>query len=228
MVWFGIAGLAVTFIIGLVIACPTIGQQDHLRKLMAICAGAFGAGIPGMLALKFELPGGKNSVRASGGLALLLLVYWCEPAALGNSRVESTFRNAICQGIPPTQVAVPRSSVPEVGESGPIRSINPKDAAGRPTRFWFYYPHGELKGIRTWTQVRPGVWTEVYPDPNFITVFTERGRATVNSCEGSLVRRADEVLTIFIPDTNCKQRQLYFNTNTDAQWHPLGLMRDEG
>lgn len=222
---FGLVGVVFAFAAGMFLPCPTMRQQWHQTILFALTAAALGAAIPGMLKLQLRVPGNKSAIQAGGGLAIFVVVYLLNPAGLGSDRGDRAFSNASCQGVTPSGFAVNKTKVPQdvlPEEVGPIASAA---ALGRPVRFDFNYESGEYAGLRKWTQVKPGVWSEVYPNPAIITVFTERGRDEIEKCKGTRVAADDSrSLEIFIPDLACTDKTLFWRSGAEPAWHVLGLM----
>jgi hypothetical protein len=224
---FGIVGVALAFIVGIFLACPTIRQQWHQTILFALAAAALGAAIPGILKLQLEIPGNKGAIQAGGGLAIFVIVYYLNPAGMGSDRGDQAFSNASCQRVNPTGFAVSKTSVSEDVLPEKVGAISSAVSLGRPVEFAFNYGFGEYAGLRKWTQVKPGVWSEVYPNPAIITVFTERGRDQVGKCLGTRVAAADSRnLEIFIPDLDCADKTLFWRAGADPQWQVLGPMKD--
>jgi hypothetical protein len=80
-------------------------------------------------------------------------------------------------------------------------------------------------GRRDWLRVRPGHWTETYPDGK-ISQFTEKSHISVNNCPGTVVESDDEPgFQVFIPDRGCPYMSLWFRRNTQP-WIDLQPMEN--
>lgn len=62
---------------------PTAFQVGVFRTVLALAGIPWGAAIPGFLKVEREemSPGSKLAIRATGGFALFLLLYFCSPVA---------------------------------------------------------------------------------------------------------------------------------------------------
>ena len=216
----GCTGLALMVIISLFIKCPTISQEWTLSIALGLAAALIAACIPGVLNIKFDsvpaLP-----VQAGGAIVVFLLVVWFKPA-LAAIPADRQFTNTSCQGQLPVGRELSVAVLPPALNPAQ-QQVNPMNALGRPVRFTFDYTFGAYAGSRQWTQVRPGVWIEMYPNGELFSAFREIGQRKLYECEGTVVQRQDSTkLEVFIPDKGCDNR-LWFNAG--AEWAYMGLMK---
>ena len=74
---FGVAFVIVIILIAITLPRPTVFQQLIFRVVLALSAAGVGALVPGFLTIKF-----KNILRAGGGIAVFVIVYFFNPASL--------------------------------------------------------------------------------------------------------------------------------------------------
>lgn len=221
----GTIGLILFLLLGLQLPCPTPNQQRQLQIVTSLAAAAVGASLPGVLSMEIPIPAG-GAVRAGGALGVMLLVFWFNPASWADDTNDKSFSTASCQGWTPTGLYVPRQTLPASLDPTKSGTIHPEKALGRPVKFSFTYEFGPLRGPRNWSQVRPGVWVEMYPDPSVVTVFTEIGRKKVDECIGTIVTpKKSEDFRVFIPDVGCKLMWTRFQHGND-NWAWLAEMKD--
>lgn len=77
-VTFGFVFITVLLVLTVWLKDPTPMQETTFRIVLALCAGAIGAVIPGVLKLQGNL--GGFTIRAAGALALFFIVYFWNPA----------------------------------------------------------------------------------------------------------------------------------------------------
>lgn len=218
----GAVGLALLVVISLFIQCPTVSQERTLNIALGLVAALIAACIPGILSLKFDsLPG--LPLNAAGGIAVFLLVVWVKPVALASGPADRPFTNASCQGDVPVGKEISVTQLPPALDPAQ-QQLKPTNALGRPVSFKFNYTFGEYAGNRQWTQVKPGVWIEMYPNETLFSAFREVRQQQLFECYGTVVQRQDSTqLQIFIPDKGCNKR-LWFKENS-GEWAYLGEMQ---
>jgi hypothetical protein len=86
---FGTVFLAALLVIAVVIPSPTPNQFETFRIAIALAAGGVAAVIPGLLGLRLGR-GRRFAIRASGALAVFLIVYFYSPAHWMTPAVTST------------------------------------------------------------------------------------------------------------------------------------------
>lgn len=77
----GTAFLVALLAIAVLIRNPTPFQIYVFRVVLSLAGGAFAAVIPGFIATRLQLPR-KGIIRAGGGLAVFVLLFWFNPPAL--------------------------------------------------------------------------------------------------------------------------------------------------
>jgi hypothetical protein len=221
----GIAGLLFSLVIGLLIACPTPTQQHTLQIVLSISAAMAAASIPGFL--NIHISGGSAfGIRAGGALAVFVLLYKFGPAPWFDERVAASFSNASCQGQLPVGMYIHQRDLPPALDPSKVGSLSPDASMGRPVHFSINYTFQPSPGIRDWTQVKPGVWIERYPDPTIFTAFREIERKTLDGCAGTVVSPdVEPSLHTFIPDKGCKLMWARFQHGS-GEWAWFGEMQD--
>ena len=222
----GIGLLILVCAVTIYLPCPTVSQIWPLQVSLALAGGMVAGTIPGRIVV--SLP--KNSalvVRASGAIAVFVLLLELNPL-LSKQRLESTFSNASCQGFSPTQgLAHGNTVVASSLSPQSAQPIRPDDALGRPIHFSVDYTFQPDPGIRDWTQVKPGVWFERYPNGQQFTAFREKGRTTLDGCPGSVLERTSEQgADVFIPDKGCSLMWVRFRQLGSQQWQWFQKMQD--
>lgn len=221
----GIVGLLLSLVIGLLLACPTPNQQHTLQIILSLSAAMAAASIPGFLNLHVS-SGPTFGIRAGGALAVFVLLYRFGSGPLLDERVAASFSNASCQGQLPVGYFIHQRDLPPNLDPSKVGSLSPDASMGRPVHFSINYKFQPSPGIRDWTQVRAGVWTERYPDPTIFTVFREIERKTVGDCVGTVVSPdAEPSLHTFIPDKGCPLMWARFQ-HGDGEWAWFGEMQD--
>ncbi|MFJ4444880.1 hypothetical protein ACIPZ8_22680 [Pseudomonas sp. NPDC089422] len=219
----GSVGLALLVLATLLIGCPTISQERTLNIALGLMSALIAACIPGILGLRIDaLP--ALPIQAGGGIVVFILVVWFRPAALASEPVELQFSNASCQGNVPVGKEINITKLPPALDPTQ-QQLKSESALGRPVSFTFNYTFGEYAGSRRWTQVKPGVWIEMYPNEILFSAFREVGQQKLFNCMGTVVERQDSShLKIFIPNKGCDDK-LWFNASSGGEWAYLGEMK---
>ena len=221
----GILGLLALLVINLLVPCPTLSQERTMHIVLSLMAAMVAASIPGLLQINLSHKS-VLQIRAGGALAVLFLVYYLNPASLSSQQLEQNFGNASCQGQLPAGAYVSRSELPSSLDPENVGHLSPDDGFGRPVHFSFTYKFDQYPGIRDWTQVKPGVWIERYPDPSIFTAFRQTARLSVGNCLGTEVTRQDgSDFKVFIPDKGCGLMWARFRQGA-GEWFWLGEMTD--
>ena len=221
----GLALLIVVCVVALLLPCPTVSQGFPFQVLLSLSGAMVAAGIPGTIEVKLSTNAGV-AVRAGGAIAAFILLFWLDPLLPGKTRLENTFANASCQGYVP-RGEIRKQDLPTGLNPEDVGRISSQDALGRPTHFSINYKFQPSPGIRDWTQVKPGVWIERYPDPNVFAAFQEKGRTTLDGCPGSvLLRTSSQGADVFIPDKGCKLMWVRFRQLDSQEWQWFGEMQD--
>ena len=221
----GAGALLVVLVAALLLPCPTIAQQRMIQIGLSLAAACVAAGISGFVSVNLRLPVG-TTVRAGGALAVFLIVFAFNPATWADASLDRRFSNATCEGALPVGLYTPRDRLPRELDPDRTQPITAPLAGGRPVRFSFEYRFDPYPGVRNWTQVRPGVWSETYPDPSIVTVFSERRRDVIDGCVGTVVWSRDKSgLEVFIPDKGCPLMWTRFRF-ADGTWGWIGEMKD--
>lgn len=219
----GVVGLFV--LIGLSIHYPCLHPKPtgYVTIGIGLMSALIAAQVPGLLQVNLA-PGKSTKVKATGAIAMFLLVVFVKPLLLGETEADDQFAKQSCQGPVPTGTQLPKSALPPDLNPASAR-VDSAVSAGRPTRFRFDYPFGEFAGTRDWTQVKEGVWIESYPNNQLFTAFRETERVK-GVCNGIIVERQDASgFQIYIPDKSCANKQLLWRTHAGA-WSLLGEMKD--
>lgn len=87
----GCVFLIALLLIAIFIPEPTASQQTTFRIVLAIAAGAFGIGLPGLLHVeaKINSPWFSWVIRATGASAFFIVVYFWNPASMNEPSVPS-------------------------------------------------------------------------------------------------------------------------------------------
>jgi hypothetical protein len=223
--WVGVALLVLAGVASFLLPCPTLSQHYAFQVLWSLSGAMVAGAIPGTLHLKIS-QGSTVGISATGAIAVFCILFWFDPL-LSKSRLNDTFSSATCQGHLPEGERVSISHLP--GDLNPAQGalLSQTDAQGRPVHFYVNYTFQPMPGIRDWTQVKPGVWIERYPDPTVFTAFRETGRITLDGCAGTVVGRTSEVgADVFIPDKGCNLMWARFRQPGSQQWQWFGEMND--
>jgi hypothetical protein len=223
--WVGASLLAATLLLAVWLPCPTASQHYAFRVLWSLSGAMVGSAIPGTLHLKIS-QSSSVGLSATGAIAVFCILFWFAPA-ISQSRLDSTFSSATCQGVLPQGVLIKRSDLPASLDPDQGAGLSPSDALGRPIHFYVNYQFQPSPGIRDWTQVKPGVWIERYPDPDVFSAFRETGRTTLDGCRGTIVQRTSSVgADVFIPDKGCNLMWARFRQLGSSDWQWFGEMKD--
>lgn len=79
----GLVFLITLLVIAVLVRSPTPFQVYVFRVVLSLAGGSFGVLIPGFIETRVPLPR-NGMIRAGGGLAVFLLLYWFNPPALIN------------------------------------------------------------------------------------------------------------------------------------------------
>lgn len=222
-------GLVGVFLVGVVtymVPCPTEKQGSYSSVALGLMAALVAMQIPGML--QFEINSSfLKGLRGGGALGVFVLVaFIVDPLATSRTDEQKRFSNASCQGPLPSGKDLDLSLLPLELDPSVQGSINPANSLGRPVNFTFDYGFGDQKGVRYWSQVKEGVWVEVYPDGNFFSTFREVAQGVHNGCAGIIVRRQDvTLLEVFVPNKECAEVGLWHRQN-GSEWNFLGKMEN--
>lgn len=220
--FLGMTGVVLLVAVSLYIKCPTSTQERTLTYALGLMSALVATRIPGVIDLniksEFILP-----IRASGAIVIFLVIVLVKPAAIASTSTEKQFSNASCQGAAPFGKGIERSRLPS--DLNPEQKrLGPEDSFKRPVEFTYDYRFGEHAGLREWTQVKPGVWVEMYPGGDFFSIFREVEQGELFSCHGTIVQRNDNTrMQLFIPDKGC-DNQLWFKPD-QGEWLYLGKMQ---
>ncbi|MCY1276887.1 hypothetical protein D9M70_255600 [compost metagenome] len=221
--FIGVIGVALLLAVTLTTPCLTPRQGFYLSIALGLMAALVARQIPGALNIDLS-PAAFTKVRAGGAIAVFIIIVFAQPLTVVGYDSEERFANTICQGKVPEGKQLDEAKLPpslNPYEAGPIST---DDAMGRLVKFSFYYSFGELAGDREWSQVKPGVWIEAYPNNKLFTAFREVGRMTNFGCSGSVVERQDSSgFKVFIPDKDCEKKWLWFQVG-GGPWSFLGSM----
>jgi len=136
----------------------------------------------------------------------------------------------------PVQQSAPAANAPAApsnlritgGASSETDARNAAAFARAPQRFVFTYQFSPSPGPRYWTREGPNVWVERY-ETGETTLFELWGRTTIDGDEGTIVRRKDATMDVFIPDRGSKMMWTRFRQLVDGRWGSwafLGEMQD--
>ena len=94
------------------------------------------------------------------------------------------------------------------------------------TSFWF---DAEIdpKNRRNWCQIEATAWLERYATGER-SLYKVVEHSEVDSVPGTIVRRNDEAVDVFIPDAGSKSRVLKLRPEKATDWQALGTMQDPG
>lgn len=219
----GLVGVCAVVVLTIFLPCPSTTQAWYTSIALGLMSALVAAQIPGVLNIDFSQAASAR-VRAGGAIAVFALIVFVKPTALAGTDEDKQFSNRSCQGPVPEGKELDKSILPKNLNPEIQGSIAPIQSLGRPVRFTFDYPYGDLAGTRYWTQVKDGVWIETYPDGKLFSPFREIGRSTYDSCKGIVVQRQDATaLKIFIPDKGCEKMWLWAQAGGSG-WGFLGQM----
>ncbi|MGY6039356.1 hypothetical protein [Aeromonas sp. AE23HZ002T15] len=209
---------------------PNLTQRALLRMALSLSSALVATGITGRIIMNAPLLE-KINIRAGGAIAIFALVFLVDPLKMPDEKIDKSFSERTCQGETPTGKIIKGNEIlqkrdlPEdlIPSKGNI--LQSKEAFGRPVKFNFYYQFGPQAGIRDWSQVRRGVWIEMYPDSSMFTILREVERQSVDGCDGTIVtQQHSQQFKVFIPDIGCEMMWLRFQLNDNEGWQWLGKM----
>lgn len=221
----GLALLIGVCLVAFRVPCPTASESFPVQVLLGLSGAMVASAIPGAVSVTLST-NALVGVRAGGAIAVFIFLFWLDPLLPSKTRLENTFANASCQGSVPNADLVskrdlPNSLNPEQGH------VSPADALGRPIHFYVNYTFQPMPGIRDWTQVKPGVWIERYPNPDVFSAFREKERITLDGCKGTVVgRTSSSGADVFIPDNGCNLMWARFRQLGSQTWEWFGQMHD--
>jgi hypothetical protein len=90
--------------------------------------------------------------------------------------------------------------------------------------FTFDYMQGTIPGQRLWTRTGESDWVENLPDGTR-NCFKVVGQESLNGSWGTVARRCEFGMEVFIPDAPRSGKQALFRQDSSKPWYALGVIR---